>query len=304
MKVSPRCWRVGSLGLRVSALSLGSIFLFAAHGCTLSRVKDSLDGGVPPEGGIGSDGATDATIASDTAATDGSAGATDATIANDAAATDGSAGASTDFGTDASALDGNVADQDSGNASADADDPKRDNEFCPPEAGPSPSPPPSVINFDVWPDGRPIPGETHVTSQFPGVVFSSNDCSGPETYSDGEATSPPNFLVGYPLRENVGVSPIAMDFFTPASKVGVTLISVGDSTVTATAYDKTLSTVATISVTHPGTGAGAGARDPIMLSGDAGIVRVTVVTTKRWPPPNGLGDGFGIDDVLWFGQGD
>jgi hypothetical protein len=159
---------------------------------------------------------------------------------------------------------------------------------CMLDAGANAGTAPSSIDFDTWPDGGTIASGTFIDLQYPGVTFASTSCGGAQIYSDGEASSPPNFLIGSPGS----FDPIVMDLTTAVSQVGVTLISVGASTVTATAYDATGATVIdSISVTHPGTGTGFGAHDPITLSG-AGIARVVFAITTPYP-----GDGFGIDDV-------
>ena len=277
--------RVGPFGVSSAALFLGGVFALAVSACALREDKHT--------------GAS---------ATDGSASADVSTTANgsvsDASGSDTDSaqsepnGSESDGGggSEGALANGAVSGDGSGGYAADASTDGGENEFCPPEAGASAGPPPSVIGFDTLPDGTPLGGSERITNEYPGVVFSSTSCGGPITYSDGEESSQPNFLVGSPLVNNIGISPIAMDLASPVSKVGTTLIGVGASTVTATAYDATQSVVATVSVTHPGTGNGMNAHDPIMLTGP-GIVRVVYEITKRWPPPDGLGDGFGIDDV-------
>src|ERR1700690_2846564 len=244
-----RRWRrlVGLLRRRrASALAWGSVVALALPACTLRR----SDGESLVDGSLGADGATPT----------GNGSAFDGAL-------DGSNEAASDAGTAKAAPEGMGNENDDRGPSADAGAPDVDeNGFCPPEAGPSAATPLPVLSFDHWPDGGTVPAEVAISSQFPGVVFSSFDCGGPITYSDGEESSPPNFLVGYPLRNNVGVSPIAMDLANPVSNVGVTLISVGESTVTVTAYDSSLSVVSTISVTHPGTGNGTGAHDPVTVA--------------------------------------
>lgn len=286
-----RPWTVGTVGLRLS--ELGVILAFASLGCTLRKVSHSpiSDGG---------NGAGDASTA------DGMAnGAADSAGSNGGGLDDGNesvqdggapeAGGSANDGT---SLDVTASAADAGDANGAL---AANNEFCPPEAGPPPGMSTTLINFDTWADGTPIGGSTSVTTQFPGVSFSSTSCGGPVTYSDGEANSPPNYLVGFPLVNNVGVAPIAMDLFSPVAKVSATLISVGASTVTVTAFDSAHVPVARVSVTHPGTGNGSGAKDPITLSSEGGavIVRVVFEITDGWPPPYGLDDGFGVDDITF-----
>ncbi len=161
---------------------------------------------------------------------------------------------------------------------------------CVPDAGVTAGTPPATINFDAWPDGGIIAAGTLIAAQYPGVTFSSTACGGGTTNNDGEASSMPNFLVGNPDS----FQPLVMDLATPVSTLGLTLISVGSSTVTATAYDTSLTKVLdSKAVTHPGMGTGFGAHDPITLSGaGAAIARVVVAITTPYP-----GDGFGIDDV-------
>jgi hypothetical protein len=159
---------------------------------------------------------------------------------------------------------------------------------CPPDGGLTAGTPPTTIDFDTWPDdGGVIAAGTLISTQYPGVTFSSDACGGATVWSDGEASSPPNFLAGNPGSMNS----IVMDLAVPVANVGATLISVGSSTVTATAYDASSRVIATISVTHPGTGVGNSAHDPIALTG-AGIVRVVFADTTAYP-----GDGFGVDDI-------
>jgi hypothetical protein len=159
---------------------------------------------------------------------------------------------------------------------------------CVADAGATAGTAPTTINFDTWPDGGMVAAGTLIQYQYPGVVFSSSACGGGVINDDGEASSAPNFLVGNPGS----FQPIVMDLASPASQVGVTLISVGSATVTATAYDATLTNVLdSKSVTHPGAGTGFGAHDPVTLSG-TGIVRVVIAITTAYP-----GDGYGIDDV-------
>ncbi|HEY2515905.1 MAG TPA: hypothetical protein VGI39_33775 [Polyangiaceae bacterium] len=161
---------------------------------------------------------------------------------------------------------------------------------CVPDGGANAGPAPPTINFDQDVDGGAIPAGTLISTQYPGVTFWSTTCGGPIVSANGEAASPPNFLVGNPGS----FSPVGFDLAAPVSKVGVTLVSVGAATVTATAYDATFTNVvATTSITHPGAGNGLGAHDPVTLAG-AGIVRVVVAITTPYP-----GDGFGIDDVTF-----
>jgi hypothetical protein len=142
------------------------------------------------------------------------------------------------------------------------------------------------INFDQLPGGGMVPAV--LTNEYPGVTFSST--SGGPAISSGEASSAPNFLIGNPSS----LEPIIMDLSTPAMEVKVTLISVGDATVTATAYDKASTIVDTTSVSNPGTGNGLNNHNPIRLASPSGIARVRFEITK----PGG-GDGFGIDDVTF-----
>lgn len=150
----------------------------------------------------------------------------------------------------------------------------------------------TTINFDTFPDGTPVPTGTIITDQYLvwGATFSSTPSGGPIIDSDGEASSPPNFLIGNPDS----YQPITVDFTKPIPFVDVTLISVGDSTVTATAYAPDLTTVLdSVSVTNPGTGVGWYNHNPITLTG-SDIARIHFEITKPYP-----GDGYGIDDICW-----
>ncbi len=279
--------RTGPFGLSSVALLVGGMLAFAGSACALR--ENTHTAGSVTDGSAGAEVSTKA----DGAASDAAASVPDgAQSPSNGSESDGGGGS------DGALADGSASGDGGGGYPADASTDAGENEFCPPEAGASAGPPPSVITFDTLPDGTALGGSERITNQYPGVVFSSASCGGPITYSDGEETSPPNFLVGSPLVNNIGISPIAMDLASPVAKVGTVLIGVGDSTVTATAYDATQSVVATVSVTHPGTTNGMNAHDPITLAGP-GIVRVVYEITKRWPPPDGLGDGFGIDDVTF-----
>lgn len=148
-----------------------------------------------------------------------------------------------------------------------------------------------TINFDTFPNSTPVPSGTIITTQYLslGVSFAST-AGGPQAVVGlGEASSAPNFLIGNPSS----FAPIVMDLTTPLNgPLGVTLISVGDAVVTATALANDLTTVLdVVSVTNPGTGVGLNNKDPITLTG-AGIARVRFAITQSFP-----GDGFGIDDV-------
>jgi hypothetical protein len=161
---------------------------------------------------------------------------------------------------------------------------------CQPDAGLTAGTPPATIDFDTWPgDGGAIAAGTLLSNQIPGVTFSSSACGGATVDSDGEASSPPNFLVGNPGS----FSPIVMDLAAPVARVGATLVSVGSATVTATAYAAGGGVVATTSVTNPGAGTGFGLHNPVVLTG-AGIVRVVFAITVAYP-----GDGFGVDDIAF-----
>jgi hypothetical protein len=151
---------------------------------------------------------------------------------------------------------------------------------CQPDAGLTAGTPPATIDFDTWPgDGGAIAAGTLLSNQIPGVTFSSSACGGATVDSDGEASSPPNFLIGNPGS----FSPIVMDLAAPVARVGATLVSVGSATVTATAYGAGGGVVATTSVTNPGAGTGFGLHNPVVLTG-----------AVAYP-----GDGFGIDDIAF-----
>ncbi len=293
--------KVRSAQLAGSALAMA--LGLAAPACTLRSVRDAPDGAGQEGGGPATDAATSpAEPADGSGSPESNGGAVDGTVPDGSEqnsgptpdATVASEGGSSSNGPDSSA-------ESSGSTASDAvaDAAPEAAEFCPPEAGPTPGMPPTLINFDTWLDGRPIGGSQPISTQFPGVTFTSTDCGGPITYSDGEANSPPNFLVGFPLYNEIGVSPIAMDLVTPALKVGATLISVGASVVRVRALNSSSAILATVSVTHPGTGTGANAHDLITLQGP-GIVRVVFEITTGWPPPDGKQDGFGVDDIMLY----
>lgn len=147
------------------------------------------------------------------------------------------------------------------------------------------------IDFDTFPDGTPVPVGSSITNQYSsqGVTFSSTS-GGPVIWSQGEASSPPNFLVGSPNS----FYPIFVDLADPLiTSFSAMLISVGDSRVTATAYASDLTTILdSIMVTNPGTDNGLNNKDPITLYGE-GIAKVTFAITLPHPS-----DGFGIDDLV------
>jgi hypothetical protein len=148
----------------------------------------------------------------------------------------------------------------------------------------------ATINFDIFPDGSPVASGTIITDQYLSLGASFDSVSGGPIAAVGlgEASSPPNFLAGNPDT----FQPILVDFTNTVPRVGVTLISVGDATVTATAYDNSLVNVLdAVSVTNLGTGVGMNNKDPIELFGP-GIARVQFEITQPFP-----GDGFGIDDL-------
>ena len=150
----------------------------------------------------------------------------------------------------------------------------------------------ATINFDIFPGGGPVASGTVITDQYLSLGASFDSVSGGPIAAVGlcEASSPPNFLAGNPDT----FQPFVVDFTNTVPSVGVTLISVGDATVTATAYDSSLVTVLdAVSVTNPGTGVGMNNKDPITLFGP-GIARVQFEITQPFP-----GDGFGIDDLTF-----
>ena len=158
-----------------------------------------------------------------------------------------------------------------------------------------------TINFDNFPDSTPVPNGTVITTQYlpVGVTFSSDTLASAPSAGvfAGEASSPPNMLVGS-FDTFVGLHSIVMDF-TPAASpnsVAVNLISVGTGIVTAKAFASDLVTVLdTVSVTHGlGAGNGFGNVDPINLSG-LGIARVQLNITQT----TSIIDGYGIDDVVF-----
>src|ERR1051325_7363490 len=155
----------------------------------------------------------------------------------------------------------------------------------------------TVINFDTFPNSAPVPDTTVILAQYAalGVAFPSPAAAGgpPAAVLVGEASSAPNGLYG--LQGGAGLAPITIDFASPlSSSVSMVLLSVGDATVTATAYASDLSTVIdSVSLTHgPSAGNGFGNQDPITLNGP-GITRVFVRITATGP----VQDGFGIDDL-------
>jgi hypothetical protein len=162
---------------------------------------------------------------------------------------------------------------------------------------------PVIVDFDTFPGGAVVPSNTLITTHYSsvGVLFSSPaPAGGAVTLANGEASSGPNFLVGFDAGGNAGLHPITMDFTSAlASAVNVTLISVGCGTVTATAYASDLATVLdTVSVTHgPLAGVGFGNHDPITLTMGAGtgIARINFSILQNGP----VVDGFGIDDVVF-----
>jgi hypothetical protein len=158
-----------------------------------------------------------------------------------------------------------------------------------------------VIDFDTFPGGAPVPAGTIITSQYSsvGVIFSSPaTAGGAQALANGEASSGRNFLVGLDSIGGAGLYPISMDFTSGlASTVNLTLISVGCSTVTASAYASDLTTIlSTVSVTNGlGAGVGFGNHNPISLTmgSGGGIARITFSIAQTGP----VIDGFGIDDI-------
>lgn len=151
----------------------------------------------------------------------------------------------------------------------------------------------STINFDTFPDGTAVPSSTVITTQYLplGATFSSTSGGPIAGVFLNEASSFPNFLAGNPNS----FQPIIMDLVVPPiESLDVTLISVGDAIVTATALASDLVTILdTVLVTNPGTGVGLGNNDRITLSA-VGISRVRFEITEPFS-----GDGFGIDDVTF-----
>ncbi len=152
------------------------------------------------------------------------------------------------------------------------------------------------INFDTFPDGSSVANGAIITNQYTsfGATFSSTS-GGPLILSTSEAQSSPNILIGNPDS----FQPVTINIVDPnsgnhstADSINVTLISVGDATVTVKAFASDLTTVLeSISVTNPGTGMGLNNKNPISLIGP-GIARVTFEITNYYP-----GDGVGIDDL-------
>jgi hypothetical protein len=159
-----------------------------------------------------------------------------------------------------------------------------------------------LINFDVFPNGSPVPDHTLITTQYVslGVTFSSDSPSGaPMAIADsGEASSPPNILVGDWVEPcNCGLYKIFMTFIPPLpNSVGMTLISVGDGTAVVTALGSDTNLVLdAVSVTHgPSAGVGYGNHDPIVLRG-AGIAMVQFEIQQT----GSIIDGIGIDDLIF-----
>jgi len=161
-----------------------------------------------------------------------------------------------------------------------------------------------TIDFDTFPNSSLVPDGTVITTQYAslGVTFSSPaPAGGPIAGAfPGGTSSAPNVLVGLDPATQAGLLPIVLDIagLLPNS-LNVTLVSVGNATVTATAFASDLVTVLdTVSVTHgPGAGVGLGAIDPITLTG-TGIASVRFEITQTGP----VLDGFGIDDVVFSPQ--
>jgi hypothetical protein len=147
------------------------------------------------------------------------------------------------------------------------------------------------IDFDTFPDGSPVPVGASITDQYSayGVTFSSTNGGGCLIWSQGEASSPPNLLVGNPNSFYPIIVDFADLFVTSFSAI---MLSVGDARVNAIAYASDLTTVLDgVSVRNPGTNNGVNNKDPITLLGE-GIARVTFEIFVPHP-----GDGFGIDDL-------
>jgi len=157
------------------------------------------------------------------------------------------------------------------------------------------------VNFDIFPGGGVVPNNTIIGSQYAslGVLFSSTAPAGGPTagFFTGEASSSPNFLIGFDPASGAGLFPIRMDFtFAGVTSVSFNAISVGTGIFTATAYAADLFTVLdTVSFTNgPGAGAGFGNVNPVTLNG-AGIASVVTSITQTQP----IADGYGLDDVTF-----
>jgi hypothetical protein len=163
----------------------------------------------------------------------------------------------------------------------------------------------TCIDFDTYPAGPIIQNQY----QGVGVIFSSQGV----IWETSESQSLPNFLVGYPAYYPPtwpwAIYPITFDFVAPGTStpavtdyVSVTLISVGWSTVTATAYDSSGNVLHAISVTHYGSSTipwnGLNNKDTITFFGvgDISTVDIRITTPYYWGEHQ---DGFGIDDLCF-----
>ena len=159
----------------------------------------------------------------------------------------------------------------------------------------------TIINFDTFPGGAPVPDNTVITTQYlpVGVTFSSGVSGGAPSAGvfAGEASSGPNMLVGS-FAGAVGLYNIIMDFTPAASPNSVTfdLISIGTGIVTVNAFASDhLTLLDTVSVTHGLlAGNGFGNVDKRTLTG-LGISRVVFDITQT----TAVIDGYGIDNVVF-----
>jgi hypothetical protein len=161
----------------------------------------------------------------------------------------------------------------------------------------------TTINFDTYTSGGIIENQYQPV----GVIFSSKGV----IWGTFEASSPPNFLVGYgpgggwPPVPPYPTQPVTFYFVVPGTSdaavttsVSLTLISVGWTEVTATAYDSSNNVVDTQVIQNlGGPWNGVSNEDPITLTG-VGIHKVDIVTTDPYTPPGAnYQDGWGIDDL-------
>ncbi len=169
----------------------------------------------------------------------------------------------------------------------------------------------TTINFDVFPNGDPVPAWDYITDQYAayGVLFSGYEIWGefpstPSTldwisyYPDPEFSSSPNCLVN---RHAIGfseyVNDICMDFIAPYSgEVTASIFWAWDQVITVFALADDHQTVLdSVLVTNPGTYPNWG-KDVVTLSGnDISRIRFSVTGYVTYS------SSYAVDDIV-FGE--
>ncbi|MFT5352995.1 MAG: hypothetical protein ACI9KE_000192 [Polyangiales bacterium] len=144
----------------------------------------------------------------------------------------------------------------------------------------------TTVNFDTFPDGTAVPRGTVITNQYPGVAFSTDD--GVCVAERFARLSRPHALH---CDSSLGIARgnVSLVFGLVMQRIDLVAQGVGGNGLTLTALNAAGVTVD--SETIVGTGTGAGASDPVSLTG-VGIIRVEIAQ-----PINISTDGYAIDDL-------